>query len=90
MFLKKINIRTISVYTSSAMVICTQADNVILAIPPGLQQKITHDPPLPAARNQLIQRAPMGCVIKIHVYYNKPWWKEAGMCPSYKLLKMKW
>ncbi len=65
--------------TDSKMFSISQADYVILAIAPGLQQKIKHSPPLPALRNQLIQRMPMGSVIKIHLYYSKPWWRETGI-----------
>ena len=51
---------------------------MILATAPGMQMKIYHDPPLPPMRNQLIQRVPMGCVIKMHLYYEKAHWIESG------------
>ncbi|KAK3104051.1 hypothetical protein FSP39_024027, partial [Pinctada imbricata] len=56
--------------------------HVILAIPLPLQNRIVYDPPLPPLRNQLIQRIPMGSVIKTFVYYDKPFWREKGYCGS--------
>lgn len=49
---------------------------VILAMPPTLQSKIHFEPPLPAMRNQLMQRQPMGSVIKCIIYYEKRFWNE--------------
>ncbi|RWS06832.1 amine oxidase-like protein [Dinothrombium tinctorium] len=54
--------------------------NVILAIPPCVQAKIHFSPALPALRNQMLQRFPMGCVMKCILYYNKPFWRENGFC----------
>ncbi|KAF8784684.1 Amine oxidase [flavin-containing] [Argiope bruennichi] len=53
---------------------------VILACPPGLQQKIHFTPQLPPMRNQLMQRMPMGSVLKFILYYRTPFWKEKGLC----------
>uniref|UniRef100_A0A194AQK3 Amine oxidase n=1 Tax=Pinctada fucata TaxID=50426 RepID=A0A194AQK3_PINFU len=52
--------------------------HVILAVPLPLQTRLTFDPPLPSLRNQLIQRAPMGSVIKTFMYYDRPFWQEKG------------
>lgn len=49
-----------------------------MAIPPPLQQKITYEPDLPSLRNQLIQRIPMGSVIKTFMYYKTPFWRKKG------------
>ncbi|XP_069103415.1 amine oxidase [flavin-containing]-like isoform X2 [Argopecten irradians] len=59
-----------------------QGKYVIVATPLPLQNKITYEPPLPCLRNQLIQRVPMGSVIKTFVYYNTPFWREKGYCGS--------
>ncbi|OWF56714.1 amine oxidase [flavin-containing]-like [Mizuhopecten yessoensis] len=59
-----------------------QASYVISAVPLPLQSKITFDPPLPTLRNQMIQRVPMGSVIKTFTYYSKPFWREQGYCGS--------
>ncbi|XP_029639731.2 amine oxidase [flavin-containing] [Octopus sinensis] len=55
---------------------------VILASPVPLQSKMTYEPPLPPLRNQLIQRIPMGTVIKTFLYYKRAYWREKGMCGS--------
>jgi len=59
-----------------------RAKYVIMATPPAVQQKIHYQPPLPAMRNQLIQRAPMGSVFKCIVYYESAFWREANYCGS--------
>ncbi|KAF7250941.1 Amine oxidase [flavin-containing] A, partial [Varanus komodoensis] len=53
---------------------------VISAIPPVLTTKIHFKPQLPTKRNQLIQRIPMGSVIKCMMYYNEAFWKKLGFC----------
>lgn len=58
------------------------AKYVILAIPVCLQNKITYRPDLPPTRNQLLQRIPMGSVIKTFLYYKRAFWRENGMCGS--------
>ncbi|KAI8514220.1 hypothetical protein Bbelb_085440 [Branchiostoma belcheri] len=55
-----------------------QARYVVFSIPVPLQLKVTFDPPLPTPRYQLIQRVPMGSVLKIMVYYERPFWREKG------------
>ncbi|XP_063306211.1 amine oxidase [flavin-containing] A-like [Pelobates fuscus] len=57
-----------------------QGKYVISAIPPVLTTKIHFKPELPAVRNQLIQRLPMGSVIKCMVYYKEAFWKKKGYC----------
>uniref|UniRef100_UPI00398EFC0A amine oxidase [flavin-containing]-like n=1 Tax=Pristiophorus japonicus TaxID=55135 RepID=UPI00398EFC0A len=57
-----------------------EADYVISAIPPTLTQQIHYSPPVPPLRNQLIQRVPMGSIIKCMVYYNRSFWREKGYC----------
>ncbi|XP_067133451.1 amine oxidase [flavin-containing] B-like isoform X2 [Centruroides vittatus] len=58
------------------------ANFVILAIPPILQMKIHYDPSLPAVRNQMIQRCPMGSVMKCILYYRTQFWRQKGYCGS--------
>ncbi len=50
----------------------------IVAIPPMLAGRITYDPPMPALRDQLTQRVPMGATIKCHALYERPFWREQG------------
>ncbi|XP_027194254.1 amine oxidase [flavin-containing] B-like [Dermatophagoides pteronyssinus] len=59
-----------------------RARYIIMAIAPILQQKIHYQPSLPPMRNQLIQRAPMGSVLKCIVYYRKRFWVDHNMCGS--------
>jgi monoamine oxidase len=51
---------------------------VIVAVPPVLAGRIAYDPPLPALRDQLTQRMPMGATIKCHALYERPFWRELG------------
>lgn len=55
-----------------------QGKHLILAIPPILAAKIHFVQPLPAKRNALLERMPMGSVIKIHVAYPTPFWRQRG------------
>ena len=52
---------------------------VIVAMPPHLTGRIHYDPPLPAARDQLTQRSPMGAIIKALVVYDSPWWRAGDL-----------
>ncbi|XP_006902465.1 PREDICTED: amine oxidase [flavin-containing] A-like [Elephantulus edwardii] len=53
---------------------------VISAIPPTLTSKVHFRPELPSERNQLIQRLPMGTIIKCMMYYKEPFWKKKDYC----------
>jgi monoamine oxidase len=55
-----------------------RAARVIIAIPPALTSVIDWDPPLPPGRAQLVQRIPMGSVIKCIALYPTPFWREQG------------
>lgn len=55
------------------------AQRAIIAIPPPLTVRIRFDPPLPADRDQLVQRMPMGRVVKINVAYAEPFWRRDGL-----------
>lgn len=52
---------------------------VIVATPPHLLGRIHFDPPLPAACDQLTQRAPMGALSKALVVYDTLWWRAEGL-----------
>ena len=52
------------------------AKHVIVTIPQTLLNRVMFIPPLPLEKFQLIQRIPMGCVIKAAAYYEKPYWKQ--------------
>lgn len=51
---------------------------VIIALPPHLTGKINYMPAMPANREQLVQRMPMGTVTKTFAVYDKPFWRERG------------
>jgi monoamine oxidase len=50
----------------------------VVALPPTLAGRIEYDPGLPAARDELTQRFPNGNVLKIHLRYESPFWRDAG------------
>lgn len=56
------------------------AGHVIVSVPPVLAGRIAWSPGLPARRDQLLQKMPMGSVIKCLVRYETPWWREDGLC----------
>jgi monoamine oxidase len=56
-----------------------KAQRAIVAIPPTLAGRIRYRPILPALRDQLTQRMPMGTIIKVHCLYETPFWREEGL-----------
>jgi monoamine oxidase len=56
-----------------------RAGRAIVAVPLPLAGRIRYDPPLPARRDALTQRSPMGAVIKYWVAYREPFWRRRGM-----------
>ncbi|MFI6047478.1 flavin monoamine oxidase family protein [Nocardia sp. NPDC051321] len=56
-----------------------RAAQVIVALPPALAGRIAYDPPLPAARDHLTQRMPMGSVLKAFAVYERPFWRDDGL-----------
>jgi monoamine oxidase len=56
-----------------------RARHVVVAAPPPLAARIAYHPPLPAARDNLLQRLPMGSVIKCVATYPEPFWRPAGL-----------
>lgn len=59
-----------------------KCQHVVVSTPLSLQLQISFAPELPPSRTQLIQRVPMGCVMKAFLYYEAPFWKENGFCGS--------
>ncbi|HEY0756094.1 MAG TPA: flavin monoamine oxidase family protein [Ktedonobacteraceae bacterium] len=55
-----------------------QAGRAIIAMPPTLAGRLRYRPALPAYRDQLTQRVPMGTVIKVQCVYERPFWRAAG------------
>ena len=52
---------------------------IIVTAPPLLAGRIHYQPALPAWRDQLTQRTPMGSVIKCQVIYDEPFWRADGL-----------
>ncbi len=66
----------VQVDTDSATVTGRQ---VIVAVPPPLAGHIDYDPLLPTARDQLVQRLPMGSLRKVEAVYATPFWRTEGL-----------
>ncbi|MEV7615498.1 FAD-dependent oxidoreductase [Streptomyces sp. NPDC089799] len=56
-----------------------RARRAVVAVPPPLAARIRFTPGLPGDRDQLVQRMPMGRVIKVNVAYEEPFWRRAGL-----------
>lgn len=56
-----------------------QARQIIVAIAPALAALIRYEPKLTTPRAQLLQRLPMGSLIKVEAVYDQPFWREAGL-----------
>lgn len=76
-------VRALEQNDEGVKVICDDGDfeakDVIIAIPPALTAQIEFSPLLPVKRRQLVQRTPMGSVIKAMARYDKPFWREQGL-----------
>jgi monoamine oxidase len=59
-----------------------RARRAILTMPKTLLGRITYDPPLPPRVDQLLQRQPMGSVLKVNAIYSRPFWREQGLSGS--------
>lgn len=66
----------VAVLTDSILV---RARHAVVAVPPPLASRIRWEPALPASRDQLLQRMPMGAVIKCHLVYEQPFWRDDGL-----------
>jgi monoamine oxidase len=56
-----------------------RAKRAILALPPALVDTIELTPAPSPLRDQLLQRMPMGSVIKCIAVYDRPFWREQGL-----------
>ena len=55
------------------------ARRAIVTTPKTLAGRITYDPALPPAHDQVLQREPMGSVPKVNAIYPTPFWRAAGL-----------
>jgi monoamine oxidase len=56
-----------------------RARRAIVAVPLPLSARITFTPRLPALREQLFQRAPMGAAVKCFARYERAFWRDRGL-----------
>jgi monoamine oxidase len=59
--------------------LAVRAKRVIVAIPPNLAGQIFYEPALTAQRIQLMQRMPVGSLIKTIAVYPRPFWRDQGL-----------
>ena len=59
--------------------VTVSARRAIVAVPPAVTPFIRFDPVLPGPRAQLLQRFPMGTVVKCMAVYPKPFWRDEGL-----------
>jgi monoamine oxidase len=52
---------------------------VVVAVPPPLRLGIRFTPALPAELQALLQRSPMGSMVKVLAVYRRPFWRERGL-----------
>ncbi|MEU8211568.1 FAD-dependent oxidoreductase [Micromonospora sp. NPDC049044] len=70
------NVDGVTAWTDTGRV---NGDALVVALPPALAGRIRYDPPLPAARDGLTQRMPMGSALKVHAVYPEPFWRADGL-----------
>jgi len=58
---------------------CHHGRAVVVALPPPLRGRILFEPGLPPDVMGLIQRAPMGAMVKVMAVYESAWWREQGL-----------
>jgi monoamine oxidase len=52
-----------------------RAQRAVVAVPPPLAARIVWEPALPAEHDQLLQRLPMGTLMKVEAVYDQPFWR---------------
>ena len=72
-------VRSINWRDGSVEAAGVRARRAIVAVPPTMVLRIAFDPPLPARRDQLLQRMPAGSVVKCHAVYDEPFWRRDGV-----------
>ncbi|MDF9749377.1 monoamine oxidase [Arthrobacter sp. ES3-54] len=58
------------------------ASLAVVACAPPMAARISYTPPMPPRRDAFTQRMPMGSVIKMHVAYQTPFWRDKGLTGS--------
>lgn len=57
-----------------------EASHAIVSVPTPMYNEINFDPPLPKEKIELANSTKLGDYCKMIVFYNKPWWREHGLC----------
>lgn len=68
-----------SYYYLAADTAIVRAKSVVIAMSPPLAARISYDPLLPASRDQLTQRMPMGALGKAIAIYATPFWRADNL-----------
>jgi monoamine oxidase len=55
-----------------------RARYAVVAVPPALAGRLSYAPGLPAARDMLTQRFPMGATVKCIALYSRAFWRDRG------------
>ncbi|KAJ5383209.1 Flavin amine oxidase [Penicillium concentricum] len=76
---RKVQLQSESNYLVSSDNLTISARHVVLAMSPPLINRITFDPLLPAGRDQLNQRMPMGALGKAMAIFPDAWWRAKGL-----------
>lgn len=59
--------------------VTVRAKRVVVAVPPAIAGRIRYSPALPALRDQLTQRVPLGSVTKTFAIYDTAFWRADGL-----------
>lgn len=76
--IKQNETRVIVTYCNNDKYQTIQGKYCVIAVPPNFAGRIIYSPSLPPLRDQLTQRSPGGCVVKIHILYENAFWKKNG------------
>jgi putrescine oxidase len=55
------------------------ARHLVVAVPPTAVSRIRFEPPLPSVQREARQHQSFGQVIKLHITYPTPFWRDAGL-----------
>jgi monoamine oxidase len=76
-------VRTIRQHADHVVVVSdrgsVRAKRVVVAVPPAMVLDIDWSPLLPPRRAQLMQRMPMGALMKCDAVYDTPFWRAKGL-----------
>lgn len=66
----------VRVHTDTMVV---DAARVVVAMSPAMAARLAYSPALPAVRDQLSQRVPLGSIVKCIGVYDEPFWRDEGL-----------